>query len=144
MESGVYMSSYAATIFITALLTIGVLLLAVLVALTVMLESCQRTNSGAYKQSVTNDQYDYCKIIAFHAELNNSEEDETPTFCKEIALNYFSQVQFTQDLNLTVHLAESYFSVLKPNEDGLDAILMDIDDLILEEVATNNSSTQQW
>uniref|UniRef100_A0A6V7QUF7 Acid phosphatase n=1 Tax=Ananas comosus var. bracteatus TaxID=296719 RepID=A0A6V7QUF7_ANACO len=143
MESGVYMSSYAATIFITALLTIGVLLLAVLVALTVMLESCQRTNSGAYKQSVTNDQYDYCKIIAFHAELNNSEEDETPTFCKEIALNYFSQVQFTQDLNLTVHLAESYFSVLKPNEDGLDAILMDIDDLILEEVATNNSSTQQ-
>ncbi|OAY77181.1 Uncharacterized protein ACMD2_06116, partial [Ananas comosus] len=56
MESGVYMSSYAATIFITALLTIGVLLLAVLVALTVMLESCQRTNSGAYKQSVTNDQ----------------------------------------------------------------------------------------
>ncbi|XP_072968672.1 uncharacterized protein At2g39920 isoform X1 [Typha angustifolia] len=143
MESGIFMSSFAATIFITALVTVGILFLTLLVALTVMLESCQTTHAGVVEQARESDVYNYCKLFAFHAELNNFEEDETPSICKQPMFQHIYQHRFLQDLNFTVQLAEIYFSALKPDDDGLDVILMDVDDMFLSETTPYTNSGQQ-
>ncbi|XP_008785443.1 uncharacterized protein At2g39920 [Phoenix dactylifera] len=144
VESGIYMSSFAAAIFIAALVTIGVLLLTLLISLTVMLESCQSSHSGVFKQVRTSDRDDYCNIFAFHAELNNLEEDEFPTICQQHARQYINKGRFLRELNLTVQVAESYFNTMTPSDDGLDVILMDADDIFLSEIAYNGSSALHW
>ncbi|XP_010923144.1 uncharacterized protein At2g39920 [Elaeis guineensis] len=144
VESGIYMSSFAAAIFVAALVTIGVLLLTLLIALTVMLESCQSSHSGVFEQVRTSDQDDYCNTFAFHAELNNLEADEFPTICKQHTLQYINKGRFLRELNLTVQVAESYFSTMTPSNDGLDVILMDVDDIFLLEIAYNGSSALHW
>ncbi|KAG1337769.1 Acid phosphatase (Class B) [Cocos nucifera] len=142
VESGIYMSSFAAAIFVAALVIIGVLLLTLLIALTVMLESCQSSHSGVFEQVRTSDQDDYCNTFAFHAELNNLEADEFPTICKQHTLQYITKGRFLRELNLTVQVAENYFSTMTPSNDGLDVILMDVDDIL--EIAHNGSSALHW
>ncbi|KAJ0987856.1 hypothetical protein J5N97_006212 [Dioscorea zingiberensis] len=144
VESGVYMSSFAATIFIAALVTIGVLLLTLLVALTVMLESCQSRNAGIIEQVKTSDKDGYCNVFAFHAELNNLEADKFPATCLAHAFKYIEEGGYLQDLNLTVQLAESYFSTLTPEGDGSGVILVDVDDVLLSDITYDGSSAQNW
>ena len=141
-ESGVYMSMFAATIFVAALVMIGVLMLTLLVALTVMLNSCQSRGSGVLQLFKTNDEYDYCNHFAFHAELNNLEADEFPTICTQYSLKHSTVGQFVWDLNLTVLLAEIYFSPLKANEDHMDVILMDVHDICLPGISGRSNSSQ--
>ncbi|KAJ6793549.1 Uncharacterized protein M6B38_236585 [Iris pallida] len=141
-ENGVYMSSFAATVFVTALVTIGILMLTLLVSLTVMLDSCQNRQSGVIKKSKASVHYDYCKLYAFHAELNNLEVDEFPTICKQYVLYYTKEGQFLRDVNLTTQIVENYFSNLKPDNDRLDVILMDADDLFLLDITDNYISSE--
>jgi len=141
-ESGVYMSMFAATIFVAALVTIGILMLTLLVALTVMLNSCQSRGSGVIQLFKTNDEYDYCNAFAFHAELNNLEADKFLSLCMQNSLQHSTAGQFLRHLNLTVHLAESYFSPLKANDDHMDVILMDIDDICLPGISGRSNSPQ--
>ncbi|XP_010276462.1 PREDICTED: uncharacterized protein At2g39920-like isoform X2 [Nelumbo nucifera] len=129
IEPGFYLTSLAAIIFIAALVTVGVLFITVLVALAVMLQSCENRNAGVIELRKTIDDFDYCKAFALHVEVNNLELDEFPTICKTYAIWYFREGQYLRDLNLTMLVAESYFRNLAPEDDGLDVILIDIDDM---------------
>ncbi|KAH7657076.1 Acid phosphatase protein [Dioscorea alata] len=142
VESGVYMSAFAATVFIAALVTIGVLLLTLLVALTVMLENCQSRNSGVIEQVKASGENGYCRVFAFHAELNNLEADKFPPTCLAHAFEYIEEGQFLQDLKLTVQVAESYFSTMKPDGDGSGVILVDADDVLLPDINNTGSPGQ--
>lgn len=128
-ESGVFMSSFTATIFITAVATIGVLIITMLIAVTVMLESCQSSGSGVLDDVKKSEQHDYCSLFDFHAELNNLEASEFPMICKSNAL-HFIQGRYLQNLNASLWFVEEYFSTLKPDDDGLDVILLDADDIL--------------
>ncbi|KAL5733103.1 hypothetical protein ACOSQ2_032795 [Xanthoceras sorbifolium] len=131
VESGFYMTSFSATIFIGGLITVGVLLITLVVALAVMLQSCQSKNAGVVQFVKSNDDYSYCKIFALHMELNGLEADEFPAICRDLAIQYFKEGQYARDINFTMELAESYFSTLVPLGDGLDVVLMDIDDIFI-------------
>ncbi|PWA58562.1 Acid phosphatase (Class B) [Artemisia annua] len=87
MESVIYMSSCAATVFIGALVVVGILLMTLLMSLTVMLQSCQSREAGVV-ESVKSDhhKYDYCKMAAMNAELNSFEANSLPEFCKDVAV----------------------------------------------------------
>ncbi|XP_062154605.1 uncharacterized protein At2g39920 isoform X2 [Alnus glutinosa] len=104
MESGFYMTSFAATIFIAGLVTVGVLLITLLIALTVMLQSCQK--------------------------LNGLEADEFPSICRAFAIQYIRVGQYARDLNATMQVVENYFSSIMPLKNGLDVVLIDIDDIL--------------
>uniref|UniRef100_A0A5B6YGZ6 Acid phosphatase 1 n=1 Tax=Davidia involucrata TaxID=16924 RepID=A0A5B6YGZ6_DAVIN len=130
VESGIYMTNFAATIFIAALVTVGVLLITLLIALTVMLQSCESKSAGIIEMSKSRDDYSYCKIFALHAELNRLDADYFPAVCKNVAIQYIKEGQYTRDLNTTMSLAENYFSIVRPLDDGLDMVLMDVDDLL--------------
>ncbi|CAA2934577.1 Hypothetical predicted protein [Olea europaea subsp. europaea] len=133
MERGIYMSSFAATVFISGLVTIGVSLMALLIALTVMLQTCENTNSGDLQMYRNIETYYYCKSYALHAELNSLEVNFFPAICKDAAIRYINEGQYLRDLNITVGIAEDFFSRVKPLNDGRDIVLMDADDFITSE-----------
>ncbi|KAL0303813.1 UNVERIFIED_CONTAM: hypothetical protein Sradi_6249400 [Sesamum radiatum] len=83
-EAGIYMSASAATVFISGLVTVGISVVSLLIALTVMLNSCQSRNSGVLEVYRNTHNYDYCRNFALHAELNSLGADLFPEICKDI------------------------------------------------------------
>ena len=130
MESGIYIKSFAATIFIAGLITVGVLLITLLIALTAMLQSCESRNTGIVEISKLNDNYNYCNIFSLHAGsmLNRLDVNDFHKICKITVVQYIKEGQYARDLNFTVWVAESFFNDVKPLEDGLNLVLMDTDD----------------
>ncbi|KAL7613117.1 hypothetical protein Lser_V15G08886 [Lactuca serriola] len=126
MESVIYMSSCAATIFIGGLVIVGILLMTLLTALTVMLQSCQSREAGVIESF----KYDHCKMESQHAEINNLEAYSLPGFCKEVAVKYIKEGHYMRELNASVSLIENYFNGIRPNDGGHDVVLMDIDDFL--------------
>ncbi|KAL1825177.1 hypothetical protein ACET3Z_011955 [Daucus carota] len=130
VESGIYMTSCAATILVAALISLGALMMTVLISLTVMLQSCQTKSSGALEMWNSVDDYRDCKIYALNAELNGLDARSVPSFCKDIAIKYIKQGEYMRDLETTSLLVENYLNDIKPLADFLDAVLMDIDDFV--------------
>lgn len=126
-ESGIYVTSLAATIFIGGLTAIGVLLITMLIALVVMLQSCQTETSGTFGLSKASDYYSYCKSFALHAEINGLGVKDFPSVCKDFPIHYIKEGQYAKDFKFTLLLAENYLSTVTPLDDGLDAVLLDVD-----------------
>ncbi|XP_050387607.1 uncharacterized protein At2g39920 isoform X2 [Argentina anserina] len=144
MESGFYMSSFATTIFIASLITVGLLFITLLIALTVMLQSCESKSRGIVE--VQKETYDsnYCHIFFLHMELNNFEGGQFPSICRVAAIQYIKKGQYARDLNSTISMIEEYFGSVTPQHDGLDVVLMDVDDILSSNPQNNNVSAQQY
>lgn len=127
------MSSFAAAVFVSGLVTVGISLFSLLVALTVMLNSCERQNSGVVEMNRKTPSYDYCRNLALHAELNSLSEDIFPEICHDINAQYVKEGQYKKDLNIVVTIAEEFFSSIRPQGDGRDVVLMDADDFLTSE-----------
>ncbi|KAK7300558.1 hypothetical protein RJT34_11404 [Clitoria ternatea] len=127
MESGFYITSFAATMFVAGLAAVGLLLITLLISLAMMLQSCQRSHAGVIELQHVNDDYSYCKVYSLHAKLNNLEEHNLPDICKDLAIKYIQGGQYAKDLDLTKSLVESYFNNIRASDDGLDVVLIDID-----------------
>ncbi|XP_041993444.1 uncharacterized protein At2g39920-like isoform X2 [Salvia splendens] len=136
-EAGIYMSSFAATVFVSGLVTVGISLFSLLVALTVMLNSCERQNSGVVEMNRKTPSYDYCQNLALHAELNSLSEHIFPEICHDINAQYVKEGQYKKDLNIVVTIAEEFFSSVTPQGDGRDVVLMDADDFLTSETMIN-------
>ncbi|VFQ80417.1 unnamed protein product [Cuscuta campestris] len=138
METGIYMSSFAAIVFIAGLVTVGVSLVTLLVTLTVMLQSCQNKNSGPIESllQAPESPYNphYCLAFAMHIELNSLGSDSLPQICKDFAIQYIRDGQYAEDLNATFQLAVNFFNTVKPPEDGRSVVLMDVDDFLPEDL----------
>ncbi|XP_076906887.1 uncharacterized protein At2g39920-like [Bidens hawaiensis] len=136
MESVIYMSSFAATILVGVLVTLGIFLMTALITLVVMLQSCESRNSKAVEMLRPVNQfdlnvYDYCKTVSLHAELNisNFKSYSLPEMCKNVAVKYAKDGHYTRDLSTVVSLVDDYFKNVTPGVGGHDVVLMDIDDL---------------
>jgi len=130
IESGFYMTSLTATIFFASLVTLGVLLITLLVSLTIMLQSCQSKSTGVIELLNINNYYSYCSVHSLHAEINNLEGYDLPNKCRDLAIHYMKGGQYAKDLNLVVSMIDDYFKSVRPSDDGLDVVLMDIDDIV--------------
>lgn len=129
-ESGLFITSFAGAIFIAAIVTIGVLFITVVTTLTVMLQSCQNSSHGVLELHETTDQQNYCRMFMLQAELNRLEVDEFPSICKAYAFEYIKG-QYLRDLNWTMWIIKSFFNSVTPSPDGLDIVLLDIDDILI-------------
>jgi hypothetical protein len=124
------MTSFTATIFLASLAILGILLITLLVSLAIMLQSCQSKNGGAIELQNTNDYHSYCRMHSLHAELNSLEEYDIPNICRDLAIHYIREGQYAKDLNLLMSMIDDYFKSLRPSENGLDVVLIDIDDIV--------------
>lgn len=130
IESGFYMTSLTATIFFASLVTLGVLLITLLVSLTIMLQSCQSKSTGVIELLNINDYYSYCSVHSLHAEINNLEGYDLPNICRDLAIHYIKGGHYARDLNIVVSMIDDYFKSMRPSDNGLDVVLLDIDDII--------------
>ncbi|KAL3820160.1 hypothetical protein ACJIZ3_006065 [Penstemon smallii] len=137
-DAGIYMSSFAATVFLSGLVIVGVSLLSLLFALTVMLRSCQSGSSEGPEMYMSTNNYYYCRNFALHAELNSLGADSFPAICKDFITRYVKEGHYRRDLNITVGIVEDFFSSLKPQNDGRDIVLMDVDDLLVSDTLSTN------
>ncbi|XWS65894.1 hypothetical protein CRYUN_Cryun05aG0152900 [Craigia yunnanensis] len=144
VESGFYMTSVAAKIFIAALVTVGVLLVTLLVTLAVMLQSCESRSKGVVEIEKASDSYHYCKVFARHGELNSLEAAEVPPICRSLAIQYTKEGEYARDLNFTMWMVESFFNTVSPSDDHLDVVLMDIDDVLASDPRYSNQLTHQF
>ncbi|XVE99700.1 hypothetical protein REPUB_Repub03eG0223000 [Reevesia pubescens] len=138
VENGFYMTSFAATIFISALVTVGILLVTLLVTLAVVLQSCENRSKGVVEIDKASDSYHYCKVFALQGELNNLEADEFPPLCRSLAIRYIKGGEYAQDLNFTMWIIESFFDIVSPSNDHLIVVLMDIDDILVSDPRYSN------
>ena len=137
------MTSFAATIFIAALATFGVLLVTLVISLTVMLQSCESRSAGVIESPKSDYEYHNCKTLALHAELNNGEAFQFPITCRALAIRYIEEGQYSRDLNTTMWVLESYLKRVDPLEDGQDMFLLDIDDILSPNPHNTNLSLQR-
>ncbi|CAH2058676.1 unnamed protein product [Thlaspi arvense] len=141
IDSGCYMTSLAATIFIASLVTFGVLMLTLLIAISTMLQSCENQNSGMVEihQRLDDESFSYCRILSLHSQLNRLEEVEEeegssfelPLLCRDVALRRIKQGIYLRELNFTIQMALSYFQTIKPLKDNRDAVVIDTDEINL-------------
>ncbi|CAK8538256.1 unnamed protein product [Lathyrus sativus] len=127
LESGFYITSFSATIFIAGFAALGLLLITLLVSMAMMLQSCQNNSAGILELRNVKDDYSYCKIHSLHAKFNHLEEHDVPEICKDLAVQYIKGGQYARDLDLTKSVIEEYFNGVKPSQDGFDVVLIDID-----------------
>ncbi|KAE8718084.1 LIM domain-containing family protein [Hibiscus syriacus] len=137
IESGFYMTSYAATIFIAGLLIIGVLLVTLVVSLAVMLQSCESRSKGMVEIEKERNSHHYCQILALHGKLNGFKPDEVPPVCRSLAVRHIEAVGYTRDLEFTMRMIESFFDSISPSNDSVDVVLMDIDDILASDPRSN-------
>ncbi|XP_027332858.1 uncharacterized protein At2g39920-like isoform X2 [Abrus precatorius] len=138
LESGFYITSFAATILVAALAAVGLLLITLLISLAMMLQSCQSSHGGVIELTKINYDYSYCKVYSLHAKLNNLKEHNLPNICKELAIQYIKGGQYTRDLGLTKSVIEDYFNDVRPSDDGLDVVLIDIDGIFPPNLHSSN------
>ncbi|XP_039035994.1 uncharacterized protein At2g39920-like [Hibiscus syriacus] len=140
IESGFYMTSYAATIFIAGLLVTGVLLVTMVVSLAVMLQSCESRSKGMVKIEKERDSHRYCQILTLHGELNGFKPDEVPPFCRSLAIRHIKAGGYARDLDFAMRMIDSFFDSILPLNNSVDAVLMDIDDILVLDPQSNKPS----
>ncbi|KAL5076346.1 hypothetical protein RYX36_015330 [Vicia faba] len=124
------MSSFTATIFVVSLVTLGVLLITLLVSLVIMLQSCQSKSTGVIELVNMNNYYSYCRVYSLHAEINRLERYDLPNICRDLTIHYIKGGHYAKELNLIVSMIDDYFKNLRPSDNGLDVVLLDIDDIV--------------
>lgn len=129
VESGFFVSSFAATMFIGALATVGILLISLLVVLAVMLQSCESKNSGVVQSQKLIYYHRICNIYAQHAELSGLKEHDCPPFCGVLAKQYIKGGLYARELNVTNAVIQNYLGAVTAVDGGLDVVLMDADDI---------------
>ncbi|XVE69349.1 hypothetical protein DITRI_Ditri09bG0145300 [Diplodiscus trichospermus] len=144
VESGFYMTSFAATIFIAALVTVGVLLITLLVALAVMLQSCESRSKGVVEIEKVSYSYHYCKIFSLHGELNSLEAAKVPPVCRSLAIQYIKGGEYARDLKITMQMIESFLDTVSPSHEHLDVVLMDLDDILASYPRNSNRLMHQF
>ncbi|PPD73019.1 hypothetical protein GOBAR_DD30073 [Gossypium barbadense] len=133
-ESGFYMTSFAATIFIAGLVTIGVVLVTSVVSLAVMLQSCENKSKGVVATiDKANDNHHYCEILALHGELNGLKPDNVPPLCRNLAVQYIETGGYTRDLDFVMRMIENFFDTVSPSKNRTDAVLIDIDNILVSD-----------
>ncbi|KAL1217814.1 hypothetical protein V5N11_009586 [Cardamine amara subsp. amara] len=134
IDSGCYMTSLAATIFIASLVTFGVLMITLVIALSTMLQSCENRSSGMVEVQRLDESLSYCNILLLHSQLNSLQEEEgneLPLLCRDVALRRIKQGIYLRELNFTIQMALTFFQTIKPMNDNRDVVVIDIDEINL-------------
>ncbi|KAL2643310.1 hypothetical protein R1flu_010897 [Riccia fluitans] len=127
-DSGVYLSSLVVTVLVSAVATIGILLFTLVVTLSVMLGSCQGqpVAVGADMRIRSSN----CESFIMNAEVNNLQGWVVPSECKSNVAAYM-EVKYHIDFAGAIEAASDYLKTVRVQGDGLDVVVMDIDETAL-------------
>lgn len=126
--SGVFISSMALTIIVSAIAIVGIVLVTVIITLAVLLSSCEnRSTVTLEKQGFL----DSCYSFRLNAELNNIQDWVVPSVCEDYISSYVHGGQYMKDVEISVDLARRYLKALTGKHDKRYAVVLDIDETAL-------------
>ncbi|KAL3696588.1 hypothetical protein R1sor_010664 [Riccia sorocarpa] len=134
-DTGVYLSSLVVTVLVSAVATIGILLFTLVVTLSVMLGSCQG-QPVAVGADISMRAADIsmrklkCESFIMNAEVNNLQGWVVPRECKRNVAAYIESA-YHVDFAGAIHAASDYLKTVEVQGDGLDVVVMDIDETAL-------------
>ncbi|PIN10151.1 Acid phosphatase [Handroanthus impetiginosus] len=129
-EDGILMKSLYAVVYFCMFALALVSISGLIVVIVMKIKYRERLTAEALEK-YRNPSYDYCRHLAFHAEMNSLSADVFPaTICKDINTWYVKEGQYRRDLNITVRIAEDFFSSVRKKNDSRDVVLMDADDFL--------------
>eukprot|EP00252_Welwitschia_mirabilis_P018497 TRINITY_DN4111_c0_g1_i12.p1 TRINITY_DN4111_c0_g1~~TRINITY_DN4111_c0_g1_i12.p1 ORF type:complete len:323 (+),score=48.21 TRINITY_DN4111_c0_g1_i12:367-1335(+) len=129
--NGIYLSSLTVTVLVSAVATIGILLFTIVITLAILLASCHGKPDVVVESSRATERINTCKSVILNFELNNLQNATVLRDCHDYLLHYMKNGQYESDVEGAIMAAEAYWSSVIPNIDGLDAIIMDIDETAL-------------
>lgn len=126
-DSGIYLSSLAVTIVLSALATLGILLFTVVVTLAILLGQCQ-------DKPIILDKPNQCASFALNADLNNLQNWILPQDCIINAEVYVDSGQYFLDFALAIDAARTFLRAAVVEPDGRDMVILDLDDTMLSSI----------
>lgn len=124
-DTGIYLSSLAVTIVLSALATLGILLFTVVVTLSILLGQCQ-------DKPIAVENPNQCASFALNAELNNLQNWTLPQDCVTNAQLYVESGQYYLDFAHAVDAAQAFLrAAVTESADGRDMVILDLDDTML-------------
>lgn len=127
-DTGIYLSSLAVTIILSALATLGIVLFTVVVTLSILLGQCQA-------KPLILDKPNQCISFALNAEVNNLQDWTLPQDCITNAQVYVDSGQYYLDFARAVDAAGDYLRVAVDGQsDGRDMVILDLDDTMLSSI----------
>lgn len=123
-DTGLYLSSLAVTIVLSALATLGILLFTVVVTLSIMLGQC-------HDKPIVLDKPNQCASFALNAEVNNLQNWTLPQDCISNAELYVDSGQYDLDFTLAIDAARTFLRTAVVEPDGWDMVVLDLDDTML-------------
>lgn len=132
-DSGVYLTSLAVTVLISAIAIIGILLFTLVITLAILLASCQSKPDVVVKDGTGPEMgVDVCRSIILNFELNNIQGNNVfPSMCEEYVFQYMTRGQYVTDVNGAIEAAENCLISAIVNGDGSDTVILDIDETAL-------------
>ncbi|KAH8941322.1 hypothetical protein BDL97_14G031700 [Sphagnum fallax] len=128
-DAGIYLSSLSITILLSTLGTIGIILFALVVTFAILLGHCQKSLPGP---GVTVP--DPCASFVLNGELNNLQGWIVPSECQDFVAHYVDSGQYSLDFSRAVDAGRQYLKPIVNEADGLDMIVLDIDDTCISHV----------
>lgn len=122
-DLGVYLSSVAVTVLMGVIATIGIILFTLVVTLAVMLGKCQKAP-----------QPNACASFVLNSEMNNLQGYLVPPECKSFVATYVDSGQYLTDFAVAVESARTFLNAIDNGDDGMDLIVLDIDETSLSNV----------
>eukprot|EP00250_Pteridium_aquilinum_P020418 c24806_g4_i1 orf=224-1198(+) len=126
--SGIFISSMALTIIISALVVVGIVLVAIIITLAVMLSSCDQNSTMNLQKDVVTD---LCSSFRLNIELNNVQRWTAPTTCDYEIFEYVHGGQYIKDVEMAVNSARMYLKGLALEGDQSYGVVLDIDETAL-------------
>lgn len=142
-EGGVYISSVALTVILSAMVVVAIALVAVVITLSVMLSACEQTHHSSLNND--NPRIDsYCLSYQLNMELNNLHELAVPSKCLQQISGYIYGEQYLKDFEAVVGEARIYLEGLVADKAENSTVLLDIDETALSNFLSSNKSIETY
>ncbi|KAI5064426.1 hypothetical protein GOP47_0021096 [Adiantum capillus-veneris] len=126
--SGVFLSSLALTIIVSAIAIVGIVLVAVIITLAVLLSSCDSRSTMTLQKQLDSG---FCTSFRLNVELNNVQDRVVPLLCEDYMLDYVHGGQYLKDIEVSVGSASRYLKTLSVQHHEKKAVVLDVDETAL-------------
>ena len=119
-DLGIYLSSVAVSVLMGIIAAIGIVLFIVVVILAIMLSKSQKKYGP-----------DSCASFSLNTEMDNLQGYLLPQECENFVARYVNSGQYYSDFAVAVGAARQYLNTFKADQDGLDLVILDVDETSL-------------
>ncbi|KAI5077097.1 hypothetical protein GOP47_0006921 [Adiantum capillus-veneris] len=141
--SGIYISSLALTIILSAMVFVAIALVTIVITLSVMLSACEKKHNSSL--NFINPRFDsYCLSYQLNMELNNLQDLAIPSKCVSQFSNYIYGEQYLKDSEAVISSTRDYLKGLVADNIWNFTVVLDIDETTLSNFLSSRESIETY